>query len=61
MYARGWRALVPRGMLVGVKLETLEDVVRAGYDVLAVVVQDEYTHDVVATGPTPGFFVFDTT
>ncbi len=27
--------------------ETLEDVVRAGLDVVEVIVQDEFTHDVV--------------
>lgn len=41
-------------------LETLEDVLRWGGDVREVLVQDEYTHDViVAAGPA--FLVFDTT
>lgn len=44
------------------QLDTLEDVLRAGYDVLEVVVQDEYTHDVVCTRRgEPGYTVFDTT
>jgi hypothetical protein len=42
-------------------LETLEDILRWGGYVLAVVVQDEYTHDVVVRGHAPGFLVFDTT
>jgi len=42
-------------------LDTLEDVLRWGGDVVDVIVQDEYTHDVVVRGPTPGFLVFDTT
>lgn len=45
------------------RLETLEDVLRAGFDVLDVVVQDEFTHDVVTRGRAgvPVFVVFDTT
>jgi hypothetical protein len=45
------------------RLATLEDVLRWGGDVLEVVVQDEYTHDVVvrAPGGGDGFLVFDTT
>lgn len=49
------------------QLDTLEDVLRWGGDVLEVVVQDEYTHDVIATHPsgvidgTTVFLVFDTT
>jgi hypothetical protein len=44
------------------KLETLEDVLRAGYDIVDVVVQDEYCHDVIATHDKhPGYTVFDTT
>jgi hypothetical protein len=45
------------------RLHTLEDVLRWGGDVLDVVVQDEYTHDVVvrAPGTAAGFLVFDTT
>lgn len=41
-------------------LDTLEDVLRWGAHVLEVVVQDEYTHDVVVTRGE-GFLVFDTT
>jgi len=42
------------------RFQTLEDVIRAGVDIVEVIVQDEYTHDVVARGPD-GFLVFDTT
>ena len=41
------------------RLDTLEDVLRWGGDVVEVVVQDEYNHDVVLRGPP--FLVFDTT
>jgi hypothetical protein len=44
------------------RLDTLEDVLRAGYDIVDVVVQDEYCHDVVAThAEREGYTVFDTT
>ena len=43
------------------KVDTLEDVLRVGMHVLEVVVQDEYTHDVIAVGHGDGFLVFDTT
>lgn len=52
------------------RLDTLEDVLRFGFaqrptwDVPEVVVQDEFTHDVVigfGAGPAPAFLVFDTT
>ena len=42
-----------------VELDTLEEVLRWGGDVADVVVQDEYTHDVVLR--SPAFLVFDTT
>jgi hypothetical protein len=42
------------------KLETLEDVLHAGYHVVDVIVQDEYCHDVIATRDDR-WFVFDTT
>jgi hypothetical protein len=46
--------------------KTLEDVLRWGGDVVDVIVQDEYTHDVIVAyagggGPSAGFLVFDTT
>lgn len=47
-------------------LETLEDVLRFGlaqhpaWDIAEVVVQDEFTHDVIVAGPA-AFLVFDTT
>jgi hypothetical protein len=43
------------------RAKTLEDVLRWGGDVVEVIVQDEYTHDVVVRGPEAGFLVFDTT
>ena len=49
------------------RLATLEEVLRYGllaaapWDVAAVVVQDEYTHDVVVDVGLPAFLVFDTT
>ncbi|MDQ3364646.1 MAG: hypothetical protein M3680_04380 [Myxococcota bacterium] len=44
------------------RLATLEDVLHAGGHVLSVVVQDEYTHDVVVTfAHAGGVLVFDTT
>lgn len=44
--------------LVGI--QTLEDVLRRGFEVLEVIVQDEYTHDVVCQDDD-AFVVFDTT
>lgn len=47
------------------RLATLEDVLRFGFaqhpawDVVDVIVQDEFTHDVVVRGPA--YLVFDTT
>jgi hypothetical protein len=46
------------------RLETLEDVLRWGGHVLEVVVQDEYTHDVIVRPPggaADQVLVFDTT
>lgn len=45
------------------RLATLEDVLRWGGDVVSVIVQDEYTHDVIVRPPhaATGFLVFDTT
>ena len=43
------------------RLDTLEDVLRWGGDVLDVIVQDEYTHDVVVAGRDGAYLVFDTT
>ena len=42
------------------RYQTLEDVIRAGLDIVDVVVQDEYTHDVIARSGSD-FLVFDTT
>lgn len=44
--------------LVGI--DTLEDVLHRGYEILDVIVQDEYTHDVVCR-ERDVFVVFDTT
>lgn len=44
------------------RLQTLEDVLHAGWHVVEIVVQDEYTHDVIATrAGEPSWRVFDTT
>ncbi len=43
------------------RLDTLEDVVRTGWELVDVIVQDEYTHDVIVRGPDGGYLVFDTT
>jgi hypothetical protein len=44
------------------RLDTLEDVLHWGGHVVDVVVQDEFTHDVIAViGSGGGFLVFDTT
>jgi hypothetical protein len=43
------------------RLASLEDLVRVGFDVVDVIVQDEYTHDVIARGREPAFLCFDTT
>ena len=42
------------------RLDTLEEVLHRGLELLDVIVQDEYTHDVVCRAPE-GFVVFDTT
>jgi hypothetical protein len=50
-----------------VRLDTLEDVLRFGFtqrpawELAEVIVQDEFTHDVIIEGPAPAFLVFDTT
>lgn len=49
------------------RLATLEDVLRFGcaqrpaWELADVIVQDEFTHDVIVEGPAPAFLVFDTT
>jgi hypothetical protein len=43
-----------------VAVETLEDVLALGYEVVEVIVQDEYTHDVVMRD-RDRFLVYDTT
>ncbi|HSN29171.1 MAG TPA: hypothetical protein VLT45_22940 [Kofleriaceae bacterium] len=41
-------------------VETLEDVLRLGHDLVEIIVQDEYTHDVVTRAPD-AYRVYDTT
>lgn len=41
-------------------VETIADVLKLGYEIVDIVVQDEYTHDVVARAPD-GYRVYDTT
>jgi hypothetical protein len=54
------------GVGLATKLETLEDLLRAGFaqrpiwELREVVVQDEFTHDVVVEAAA-GYLVFDTT
>jgi len=49
------------------RLGTLEELLRFGFaqhpawQLVDVIVQDEYTHDVIVQGPAPAFLVFDTT
>ncbi|MEJ7596705.1 MAG: hypothetical protein WKG01_02245 [Kofleriaceae bacterium] len=43
------------------RFRTLEDVIAWSTEIVEIVVQDEYTHDVVVRGPRPAFVVFDTT
>lgn len=49
------------------RLDTLEAILRFGFaqrpawDVADVIVQDEFTHDVIVAGLAPAFLVFDTT
>ena len=54
-------------LALAVRLDTLEDVIRFGFaqrpawQLADVIVQDEFTHDVIVEGPAPAFLVFDTT
>jgi hypothetical protein len=63
----GLTAEVVRRADAATRLRTLEDLLRFGFsqappwDVVDVIVQDEYTHDVIVRGPEPAFLVFDTT
>jgi hypothetical protein len=49
------------------RLDSLEQLLRFGFaqrpawELVDVIVQDEFTHDVVLAGPAPAFLVFDTT
>lgn len=63
----GVAAEVVRRADAATRLGTLEDLLRFGFsqappwELLDVIVQDEYTHDVIVRGPEPAFLVFDTT
>jgi hypothetical protein len=52
---------------LAMRLTTLEELLRFGFaqrppwELVDVIVQDEYTHDVIIRGPEPAFLVFDTT
>lgn len=54
-------------LALAARLHTLEEVVRFGsaqrpaWQLADVIVQDEFTHDVIVEGPAPAFLVFDTT
>jgi hypothetical protein len=58
---------VVRRASAATQLATLEDLLRFGFaqrppwELVEVIVQDEYTHDVIVRGPEPAFLVFDTT
>jgi hypothetical protein len=56
---------IPESVLAQVaiaeRFRTLEDVVRWRYELIDVIVQDEYTHDVIVRGPAPAYLCFDTT
>lgn len=41
--------------------QTLEHVIRDGYDIVDVIVQDEFTHDVVARSRHGDWLVYDAT
>jgi hypothetical protein len=41
-------------------IDTLEDVLALGFPIVEVIVQDEYTHDVITRAPD-GWRVYDTT
>jgi len=47
-------------LAIASRMQTLEDVLRWTSDVVDIVVQDEYTHDVIVRA-REGFVVFDTT
>lgn len=53
-------AIDPAPWQVLARFQTLEDVVRWTTAIVDIVVQDEYTHDVIAAAGA-GFAVFDTT
>jgi len=55
-------AELARQLAIIERFHTLEDVVHwSGGEIIDVIVQDEYTHDVIARGPQAAFVVFDTT
>ena len=52
-------------LALAARADTLEEVLRWSADIVDVIVQDEYTHDVIVREPAPraprAFVVFDTT
>lgn len=50
----------PPGVAVAARFASLEDVIAWG-EIVEIVVQDEYTHDVIVRGPPPAYLCFDTT
>jgi len=59
--AGGFRGEYDRCVDACLRHRTLEHVLREGYDVVDVVVQDEFTHDVIARTPDGQWLVYDTT
>lgn len=57
---RAGRGEVPPALAWVSRLETLEEVLRTGLELVDVIVQDEYTHDVV-TRRGEAYVVFDAT
>jgi hypothetical protein len=63
----GVAAAVVARLTAVTRLDTLEELLRFGFaqrpawEIVEVIVQDEFTHDVVVRGPAPAFLVFDTT
>jgi hypothetical protein len=64
------RPLAPEALgraVVATRLDTLEQLLCLGFaqrppwELVEVVVQDEYTHDVIVRDPASQFLVFDTT
>lgn len=58
-------ASIVESVAVAERAATLEDVLAwahaTGGSLVDVIVQDEFTHDVIVRGPAPAFLCFDTT